>query len=188
MGFDSNSDTVTERSSTIQVHGFKNFIHHLIGLSMDTQEKMKEMQNFTDIEFARPNSLFQILSTSSDMIQSLFNSRLNSIENHISRREIPMDTEISQLHPEITHIMFSVACKDNDVSEIRNNSPTKNDSIRTFVSNPVFTENRLANLESVVKNLIHWPTGHYALLQPTSGCPLDQAFEGGNQKYLKLHT
>ncbi|GFR78726.1 apextrin [Elysia marginata] len=64
MGFDHKDEVLTERSSTLEVYEFKNFIHHLIALSVDSQEKMLEMENFTDTEIARLNSGFQRLENS----------------------------------------------------------------------------------------------------------------------------
>ncbi|GFO38224.1 nicotinic acetylcholine receptor subunit type f, partial [Plakobranchus ocellatus] len=33
-----------------------------------------------------------------------------------------------------------------------------------------------------------WPTGHYGLLQPRSGCPVDLAFYGGDTGYLRFQV
>ncbi|GFS09622.1 apextrin-like protein 1 [Elysia marginata] len=64
MGFDDKDEVLTERSSTLEVYEFKNFIHHLIVLSVDSKEKLLEMKNFTDTEIARLNSGFQRLEKS----------------------------------------------------------------------------------------------------------------------------
>ncbi|GFS27583.1 apextrin-like protein [Elysia marginata] len=41
---------------------------------------------------------------------------------------------------------------------------------------------------SQLDNLMSWPAGRFALLQPKSGCPVDLTFFGGNTKYWQIHT
>ncbi|GFS20650.1 apextrin-like protein [Elysia marginata] len=160
IGLDVKDEPVSEKSSTIEVHEFKNFIHHLIGLSMDTQEKMLEMENFTDTQIARLDSGFQRLTKSLQTNHSAFDSRLDSLESRITQQEISMERKISG----------------------------NVDSIRRIESNQVSTEDRVAITETLLKNRFQWPSGDYALLQPRIGCPLGWSFFGESLAYLKLHT
>ncbi|GFR73315.1 apextrin-like protein 1 [Elysia marginata] len=209
MGFDSNDDTITERSSTLEVYEFKNFIHHLIALSVDTQRKMLEMENFTDSEITRLNDGFQVMAKSVHTNQSAFDSRLNKLENRITQQEMSMDTEISQVekevkdnkislvmaHSEISEMekeikdnKVSLAVKGNEISQVKSDLLDTEDAIGEIRSDQNSTLDRVAKLETLLGSLIQWPAGHYALLKPKTGCPADLAFYGENRAYLKLHT
>ncbi|GFR84871.1 apextrin-like protein 1 [Elysia marginata] len=181
VGFDSDGDAVTEKSSTIEVQEFKNFIHHLIGLSMDTQEKMIDMENFTDTEISRLNSGLQRLSKFVKTNHSALDSRLENLEHRITQKELSMDTEMSQMQTEIKDNNVSVASLKTEIITI------KNDKIRTIESGQLSTETRVAELETLLRSF-HWPSGHYALLKPKTGCPIDLLPHHGTETYLKLHT
>ncbi|GFR81418.1 apextrin-like protein 1 [Elysia marginata] len=160
MGLDVKDEPVSEKSLTIEVSEFKQSVHDLISLSMDTQKKMLEVENFTDTEIARLNTGFQTLAKSVQTNHSAFDSRLDSLESRITQQEISMERKI-----------------------------TGNvDSIRRIKSNQVSTEDQVARLVTLLESLMQWPSGHYALLEPKNGCPIDWRTFGGNQEYLKLHT
>ncbi|GFS03889.1 apextrin-like protein [Elysia marginata] len=210
VGFDANDDAVTERSSKLEIDEFKNFIHHLIGLSMDTQERMLEMENFTDTAITRLNSGVQRFAVSVTTNQSAFDSRLDNVELRLAQQEISTDTEIALMQTQITDIRVSVAetatdtsqmkkqIQDNNVSiaasdtkiaKLRRKLQDKEDLVRRIESRLVSAEDRVARLVSLFERFIYWPSGQYALLQPQTGCPADPMFSGGNQaSYLKLHT
>ncbi|GFS23912.1 apextrin-like protein 1 [Elysia marginata] len=170
MGFDSNGDTVTERSSIIQVQEFKNVIHYLIGLTKDTQEKMTEMEDFTDTEIAR------------------LNSGLDSLESRITQQDRSTDSQISQMEKEIKDNKVSLAAAGAEISGIKDDLQDNEILVGGIESNQVSTEHRVAQLESLRANSIYWPVGFYALLKPKTGCPVDLAFHGGKRSYLKPHT
>ena len=46
----------------------------------------------------------------------------------------------------------------------------------------------LSIILSFLGGLMEWPRGFYALLRPSTGCPVDLALYGGTHTFLKLHT
>ena len=47
---------------------------------------------------------------------------------------------------------------------------------------------RFSKLAGFLGSLMQWPGGHYALLQPITGCPVDLAFFGGTHMFQTIHT
>ena len=43
-------------------------------------------------------------------------------------------------------------------------------------------------LQHYVESVKQWPGGHYALVQPKTGCPVDLAFFGGTHQFQRLYT
>ncbi|GFR60747.1 apextrin-like protein 1 [Elysia marginata] len=210
MGFDTDDDARAEKSSTLKVYKFKNFMHHLISVSEDTEDKMLEIENFTDTAIARLNNGFQRLAKSVQTNQSTFDSRLDSLKARMTQQEISIDTEISEIKERLTE-KEEALCTNQSVVETRlSKIETLQSDLEKFLgnfvaatrtnqsldehrfdrieSNQVSHEDRLAKLESMLESLSYWPAGHYALLRPKSGCPTGPAFSGDTQSYLKLHA
>ncbi|GFO47888.1 MACPF domain-containing protein 2 [Plakobranchus ocellatus] len=49
-------------------------------------------------------------------------------------------------------------------------------------------KNSTNELKSFKNQLITWPEGQFALLQPKTGCPVDLTFFGGTERYVRIHT
>ncbi|GFS15181.1 apextrin [Elysia marginata] len=180
-GFDGKDEVLTERSSTIAVHEFKNFIHHLIGLSVDTQENVLEMENFTDTEIARLDNGLQRLRKSIETNQTAIENNIEGVESKVdslTQHGISTDTEISQLKKDLQ----------DQQNAVRTNLSIHETRIGRMESNQVSYEDRIATLETFLVNQKLWPAGRYALPKPKNGCPLDLAFHGGTNSFLKIHT
>ncbi|GFS00619.1 apextrin [Elysia marginata] len=154
IGSDSNADAVIEKSATLEVSEFKNFIHHLIGLSRDTQDKMKEMENFTDTEIARLNSGFRRLIQSVKTNQSAFDSRLDSLEDRITQRAISTESEMSQLKNKVKSNKDAVVA-------LRTDQYFHKLKLDRIESDQIATKDRVANLISNrLKQMTSYGTGN----------------------------
>ncbi|GFS05942.1 apextrin [Elysia marginata] len=175
VGFDSNVDVKALRSSTLEVvYEMKG----LVSVSAGTKEKVPKMGNFADTEIARLYSRFQRLTQSIETNQSAFDSRLESLETRLTQQETLVGTAVSDADLKFGKIeSYLVSLKERLAK------------LETL---------RLAKLKTLLTPPIHWPSGHYALLQPKTGCPVDPerrggdpvkpTFNRGDQTYLKLHT
>ncbi|GFR67813.1 apextrin [Elysia marginata] len=99
----------------------------------------------------------------------------------------------------INHLIGVSEDTQEKVQEMKNVTEAKIASLETNLSihetrlvrmesNQASTKDRVAKLETLLGSLMKWPAGYYALLQPKTGCPVDLAFYGGNQAFLKIHT
>ncbi|GFS17938.1 apextrin-like protein [Elysia marginata] len=81
---------------------------------------------------------------------------------------------------------FTVAA--GDVSDPTSRLASLESRVSNIESKQASAENRVAMLQSMLENLIHWPSGYFALLKPKTGCPVDGKFISRHQSYLKIHT
>ena len=113
---------------------------------------------------------------------------LQSKQSDVQNDVAVLQSKQSDVQNDVAVLQAKQSSCQNSISALRAQLSSLQNKYDALMSREYSSQQRLNTLGSFKDSLTQWPEGHYALLQPKTGCPVDLAFFSGTHRYQKIHT
>ena len=154
------------------------------------QSKQSDVQNDVAVLQSKQsdvqNDVATLQSKQSDVQNDV--ATLQSKQSDVQNDVAVLQSKQSDVQNDVAVLQSKQSSCQNSISALRAQLSSLQNKYDALKSREYSSQQHLNTLGSFKDSLTQWPEGHYALLQPKTGCPVDLAFFSGTHRYQKIHT
>ncbi|GFO23918.1 MACPF domain-containing protein 2 [Plakobranchus ocellatus] len=171
--------SVTEVTSEVAIRKGEVTIDDMMDVFKYTSEELARVEAATD-------KLKENMDTFNENFKSLGeridfqNSKVDLLGKRVNSTSEAVDS-VTETVTNLTNILTSVTGETTAIH-------SQLGSVTSQLTSLTKDVNELKSSKNPFEQLLTWPEGQFALLQPKTGCPVDLTFFGGNDRYFRFHS
>ncbi|GFN94059.1 MACPF domain-containing protein 4 [Plakobranchus ocellatus] len=155
-----------------------------------TIDDMMDVFKYTSEELARVEAATDKLKDNMDTFNKNFKSLGERIDFQNSKADL-LGKKVNSTSEAVDSVTETVTNLTNILTTVTGETTAIHSqlgSVTSQLTSLTKDVNELKSSKNPFEQLLTWPEGQFALLQPKTGCPVDLTFFGGNDRYFRFHT